>query len=56
MTWLLWGLFGLCGIVLVGFVVLPAFGLGVAVVAWLAMAVLIGIMVRRLFGTKNFRL
>lgn len=54
-VWSLWGLLTLCGIVLVGLLIFPAFGLGAAVVVWIAMAVLIGIMVRGLSRAANFR-
>lgn len=53
--WLLWGLLTLCVLVLVGLLVAPAFGLGAAVATWLAMAILIGIMVRGLYRAARFR-
>ena len=51
MNWtmlVLWGLTALCAFVLVGLFVLPTFGWVVALVAWFAMAALVGLLVRGL--------
>ncbi len=51
---MLWLLLALCGVALVGFLVLPAFGWVAATVAWTAMAALVAIVVRALFRAANF--
>ena len=54
MMLMLWLLLGLCSVAVIGLLVLPALGWIAATVAWLAMAVLVGILVRALFRAANF--
>ena len=52
---LLWLMLALCSVALVGFLVLPTFGWIAATVAWVAMAALIGVVVRSLSQAANLR-
>jgi hypothetical protein len=50
---MLWSLLVLCAVVFAALVLLPAFGLVVSVVAWLAMATMVAGVLRGLFRTAE---